>query len=177
MIARGVLVLAVAIVSLLWWRSDTDICTCEWCPDGYCSYAEAIRSAVAGDPGRASRLGDFARAYTHAHSALAPTAMALPMLARIEAVPAYAMVSAVATLLAWLAVSRAITAAWNPQPLVRGLAFVLFFANALVVRAFARPLTDAVGLSCTAWSLTLLQRHRHSRSRATASALFVAQLV
>src|SRR5262245_28657271 len=124
--AAALVALAIALIasgvlaSLVWWRSDSDACTCEWCPDRYCDYAEAMRAALAAEPAGWERLAAFGGAYVHAHSPLAPALMTPGLLAGLPPVAAFGLVSAAATLLAWLAVRRAIGAE-RPERLVVGL--------------------------------------------------------
>ena len=45
----------------------------------------------------------------------------------------------------------------------------------MLLRGFVRPLTDAVGMLCTVWSLGALERHLATGSRAAGSRLFLLQ--
>lgn len=174
-----VAVLACAVVvSLLWWRTDANLCVCEYCPDGYCTYATQIHALLrATSPAPVARFLDEAAAYLHAHSPLAPALIALLQLAGLRPVPAFMLLSIVATLLSWRSVRRTVERSWSVRPVLVLQLMIAFVANPIVIRSVARPVTDALGMLCVVWVLAALDRHLATRDRRSMAWLFVLQLV
>ena len=173
----GGLAVALVVLSLLWWRIETDYCECEHCPDGYCTYAERLATlALARDLGAVDALRTYTQGYMHAHSLLAPTLVALLALPTGSTVLAFMLVSVAATLVAWRALRRSIVTAWAPPVSLEAWLFAGFLTHALVLRALARPMTDALGLACVAVALRMIQRHQTERSSRSALLLGAAQL-
>jgi hypothetical protein len=138
---------------------------------------ERIADALDGSPGAIARLAGFGRSFQHAHNPLGPALASLGPRAGLAPVAAFSLVSALATLVAWRA-TRALAGAdleVADGATARSLLLLAFFGNALVVRSFARPITDATGLACTALSLVALVRWIERPGPLTAAALLVAQ--
>lgn len=172
------LAVALVVLSLLWWRIETDYCECEHCPDGYCTYAERLAAVlVARDLPAVDALRTYTQGYMHSHSPLAPILVALLTLPTGSTVLAFMLVSVAATLVAWRAVRRSIVTAWAPPASLVAWLFVGFLSHALVLRALARPMGDALGLACVAIALWMIQRHQMERSSRSALLLGAVQLV
>ena len=177
-VVKAALLAGMVLLSLLWWRSDADLCLCEYCPDGYCSYGEQIHAALTSRaPGAWPRLLESGRHFLHAHSPLAPTLQALVMLAGLGPVLAFVLINLAATALSWLAIRRTVARASPPRADVLLMLFVAFCSNAIVIRSVARPVTDAVGMTCTIWTLVALGRHLEARDRRSAARLLVLQIL
>jgi hypothetical protein len=172
-----VLFLCAVLVSLLWWRSDADLCSCEYCPDGYCIYARQIHTLLRETPpAPITRFLGEGAAYLHAHSPLAPTLVALLMFGGLGPMPAFAVLNVLATLLTWHGVRRIVEPAWAPRPVVVLQLAVALLANPIVIRSLARPVTDAVGMLCVVWTLAAIDEHLASRDRRSAARLLVLQI-
>lgn len=172
------LLLAAAALSLIWWRADLLLCACEYCPDGHCGYAERIHSALfSGRAAAWGRLHVFAENYLHAQIPLAAVLVAIAMVPLQSSLLGFVVVSALATWLAWVAVLRIVRSSWDLDRTTLLLLAVAFWTDAIVVRGFARPLTDSVGMACCAWALWAIGEHVARRERATALRVVVLQLV
>jgi hypothetical protein len=173
-----VLLLVAAALSLAWWRASVQACACELCPDGHCEYARRIHVALLAGPGPEwAHLRDFAAFHLHAQIPLAALATAVAMLAGPSAPASFALVSAAATVLAWLALRRTLTAAGQLDAVTRVPLALAFWSGALTLRGFARPVSDAVGMACCAWSLWALVRHVEHPSRGTGLHLLALQFL
>lgn len=165
-------------MSLLWWRTDANYCVCEHCPDGYCTYATQIHELLrATSPEPVARFLDEGAAYLHAHSPLAPALIALLLFAGLRPAPAFMLLSIVATLLCWRSVRRTVERSWSVRPVIVLQLMIAFFANPIVIRSVARPVTDALGMLCVVWVLAALDRHLATRDRRSTARVFVLQLV
>ena len=174
-VAWILLLLTCAALSILWWRADLAACTCDACPDGHCGYAERIHLALTGSLPW-SNLHRFARWYMHAQIPLSASLVAIAMFAVPSSAWAFAVVSAVASMVAWLVVRRTVLEAASGDRTTMALLGVAFWTGVVVVRGFARPVTDAVGMACCAASLWAIVAHVERRERATAARLFALQL-
>lgn len=176
-LAWAALLLVCAVLSVLWWRADLASCTCHACADGHCGYAERIHSALAGRaPGAWPNLLRFAQWYLHAQIPLSASLVAVAMFAGLSARWSFVVVSAAATLLTWLVVQRTVAAS-RPDRTTLALVGVAFWTGTVVVRGFARPVTDAVGMACCAASLWAILAHVERRSAASGARLFAFQLM
>ena len=172
----GTLLACLVVLSLLWWRTDADVCICEHCPDEYCTYATQIHALLDGSsPDPIAHFLDEGAAYLHAHSPLAPALVALLLFGGLQTVPAFALLSVAATILCWRILRGTIERAWAPREPVLLMLTVAFFANPIVIRSLARPVTDAIGMLCAVWSLAALDRHLATRGRRGALRLVAAQ--
>jgi hypothetical protein len=165
------------LVSVLWWRSDVNRTVLEYCPDGFCFLGERFHVVLTRwDAASLRELHRFALTYLHAHSPLGPLLQAGVRLVVGHEIVAYMLVSAAATLVAWLCVRRTIERPWPLPPGLGALLFAAFATHVLVVRAFGRPITDALGMACTAAALLALTRYQHARTAARGLALLAAEL-
>jgi hypothetical protein len=167
-----------AWLSLLWWRTETDRWIGHYCPDGYCAYADRLRAALlGGGPAARRELADFVATYLHAHNPVAPLLQA--PLAGLTPHPllAYMLVSTAASLFACLALRCLLIRAGVGSPWLLALLPAALATHVLVLRAFARPMTDALGMAATLAALWALDRERERPTAGRALLLFAAQLV
>ncbi len=179
---RGLLsattVLGATVLSLLWWRRDANLCVCEWCPDGYCDFAAGFTALLTRwDAAARDELHQFARSYMHAHNPLAPSLQALIGFFVHQPLASYMILSGLATLVAWLAVKRTIETAWPRSRSIVPLLFPAFCAHILVIRAFARPITDGLGMALTILALNALTRYLAVRTWKRSLVLAATQFV
>jgi len=172
------LLAAAAVLSLVGWRADVLACACETCPDGHCGYAQRIHAALlSGHAPDWSSLHSFAERYLHAQIPLAATLVALAMVPLRSPLAGFAIVSALATWLAWRAVVRTVRASWSLDSWTITLLAIAFWTTAVVLRGFVRPVTDAVGMACCAWALCGVAEHAVRRDKATAVRAFLLQVL
>ena len=166
-----------AVLSLLWWRTDALRCACEFCPDGHCLYAEHVRDALLDrDAGAWRALADFAHGFLHAQIPLSALLAGVTATVLASAAASFMLVSALATLVAWIAVRRSVVAAWRVDGSTLALLAVVFFTNFVVVRGFVRPVSDAVGMACCVLALRALVTHLEDGSARSARWLIALQV-
>lgn len=172
------LLTAAAVLSLVGWRADVLACACETCPDGHCGYAQRIYAALcSGQASEWTKLHAFAERYLHAQIPLSAVLVALAMVPLGSPVAGFAVVSALATWLAWRAVLRVVRASWSLDAWTISLLAIAFWTTAVVLRGFVRPATDAVGMACCAWALWAIGEHAVRREKATGVRAFVLQVI
>lgn len=177
-VAWLLLLLACALLSILWWRADLASCVCHACADGHCGYAMRIHFALTGRvPDPWTHLHEFARWYLHAQIPLSAALVAIVMLAGPPADWSFVVTSAAATLLTWLVVRRMVETSSSPDRTTLTLLGVAFWTGTVVVRGFARPVTDAVGMACCATSLWAIVAYGERRSALTGIRLLVLQVI
>lgn len=173
----GAGLLVALFLSVVWWRVDVLRCACELCPDEHCLYTDHLSAALAAPgSGAVGTMATFARGFIHAQVPLPSLLAAVPALL-LPATVSLALVGAATTLLAWWCVRRIVVTAWRPDSTTLALLAVAFFGSAAVVRGFARPITDPVGMACSIASLLAIERHLERRSSASAALLATVQLV
>lgn len=173
----GLLSTAALFLSLAWWRGDADACLCEYCPDAYCKYIQRIADTLGGVPGSGSLLASFGRRFMHAHNPLGAALASLGTWAGLLPAAAFSLTSVIATSVAWGATRSLAFSEGNRGSIANPLLFAAFAINVLVVRAVARPITDATGLACTTVALLCLARWVESRGARSGAALLAAQSV
>lgn len=174
----GVATLVAASLSLLWWRTEADRWLGHYCPDGYCAYADRLRAALfGGGPAARRQLAEFVDSYMHAHNPLAPLLQAPLALVTPHPLLAYMVVSAAASLYTCLAVWRLAARAGARSAWLSALLPAALATHVLVVQAFARPMTDALGMAATVSALWALERHRATRSMVSGTVLFAVQVL
>ena len=174
----GLAVLLAGLLSLLWWRVDASACRCEYCPHGYCEYAQWLGAVLTRwDTASLIRFRESSRDYIHAHNPLGPLLQALVVLLIPHPLVAYMVVSGAASLFAGFAMRRVVAATGSPPPGSGALILAAFYTHVLVIRAFARPISDALGMACTIGVLWALQRYLKTRTMRAAVVLLGGQLV
>ncbi|MCH2186628.1 hypothetical protein MK280_12230, partial [Myxococcota bacterium] len=156
----GVLVgvaLAASVSSALLWQRDYTRRAPHLDADGYAESAEQMARFIA-DPDQRPRVAAWFRAYPHATTQLLPALLVPWVLLGIPASYAYMLLSALACWLALLGIRRVgLDGLGFSEPLAVGLALA-FACHPLVLRTFARPITDGLGLLLVIWTLWLLIR-------------------
>jgi hypothetical protein len=167
-----------AWLSLLWWRTETDRWIGNYCPDGYCTYADRLRAALLeGGPAARRQLAEFTATYMHAHNPLAPLLQAPLAALTPHPILAYLLVSAGASLFTCLAMWHLLARTRAYSRWIVTLLPAALATHLLVVWAFARPMTDALGMAATLAALWTLERERERPAPGPALWLFAAQLV
>ena len=179
-VSLGVLlaVLGAVVLSLLWWRADANLCVCEYCPDGYCTYARTLRFVLTQwDAASLRQLMTFGHGHPQAHSPLTPALHALVSLLVPHEIASFVVLNTATTLVTWVTLCRVTRSGWSPPRWFMALLFSAFCTHVLVIRAIARPQNDAVGMACIIGALLALQRYLGWRGARAASVLLGMQLV
>ena len=149
--------LAVTVSSALLWQRDYTRRAPHLDADDYVQSAEQMALFVE-QPSQRSSVASWFGTYPHATTQLAPALLLPGLLVGLPATYAYMLLSALACWLALLAFQRAAVECLGLSvPLSWGLA-VAFTCHPVVLRTFARPITDGVGLLLVVWTLWLLLR-------------------
>jgi len=156
----------------------SDLCSCEHCPDGYCTYAAQIHALLrAPSPASVVQFIEQGSAFLHAHSPLASLLIALLLFFGLQPVPAFSLLNVAATLLCWRSLRRQVERTWKVGTLVLLQLLLAFASNAIVLRSLARPVTDIVGTLCVLWALAAIVNHVTLRNRSSATRLVILQVV
>ena len=159
--AWGVLLVGVALAasvsSALLWQRDYTRRAPHLDADGYAESARQMAGFL-GDSDQRPRVAAWYRAYPHATTQLLPALLAPWVLLGVPASYAFMLLSALACWLALLGIRRVgLDGLGFSEPLAVGVA-VAFACHPLVLRTFARPITDGLGMLLVIWTLWLLIR-------------------
>ena len=151
-VALGVAALA---TSLLLWQRDYVRVFAHWDADDFGTYASWLARWVTTPGDRAAAADWFAR-YLHAHNPLGPVLVATGIAAGAPTHLAYAGVSTACSFASLLLVRRILASGLGLSPVAVAAGLTLYGTHVIVVRAFARPVTDALGEVLTVGTLALL---------------------
>jgi hypothetical protein len=171
-----VLGLAASAASLALWRAHIAINGAHLAPDGYGDFARALARWVQ-EPDARPELRAYFHGYPHAQTGLASLLLAAAILCGAPWLEGYAVLSALASFAALCLFVRLCRSRLGLSPLALALSALLFTAHLSTLRAFARPLTDSLGLLLVVWSLDLLLARLERRSRAQDLALALLVLL
>ena len=149
--------LAATVSSALLWQRDYTRRAPHLDADHYSQSAEQMVKFIQ-EPAQRSSVASWFGSYPHATTQLAPALFLPGLLVGLPTTYAYMLLSALACWLALLAFQRAAVEGLGlAAPLSWGLA-VAFACHPVVLRTFARPITDGLGLLLVVWTLWLLLR-------------------
>lgn len=158
------LALVAALTSALLWQRDYTRRSAHIDADRYGESAERMATYVV-DPAARPEIAEWFRDYPHASTQLVPV-MLVPL--RLIGWPvgfAHALVSALAAWLALLVVRRVAITHFGASAAFATLLTAAFACHPLMLRSFARPITDSVGLLLVVLTLALLLRRSRSLVR------------
>lgn len=122
--------------------------------DAYGKSAEQIAAWISHPELRAS-IAEWFASYPQAHNALLPALLAGPVLLGVPMLPAYLLLDALCGFGALLSIRRLLERS-GVAPRRAVAMTVLCACQLIVIRSFARPVTDVLGLLLVAWSLELV---------------------
>ncbi len=157
--SRAVVALALAatVSSALLWQRDYTRRAAHLDADAYAQSVEQM-ARFAGEPNARAEVADWFRSYPHATTQLVPALMAPFVLLGAPVGYVYMLLSALACWLSLLVVQRVATRSLGVgDGLAWGVA-AAFACHPVVLRTFARPVTDGAGLLLVVCTLALLLR-------------------
>lgn len=150
------LCLVAAATSILLWQRDYSWFYTHADADGYTRSADFIAGYLA-EPETRPAAREWFREYPHSTTMLAPVLFALPIAAGVPAELAYIEFSALCGFLAVLLFLQLLRRQLGISQGVALLASVAFASHLLMLRSFARPISDVFGLLLVLATLCLLQ--------------------
>jgi len=153
----ALLSLAAVFTSTLLWQRDYSRVAQHIDADQFTQSAHQMARYLL-EPAERPRIADWYRQYPHASNSLVPALMAIPI--ALGAVPhlVYLQLSALSSFLALLLLWRVLTAELALAPRTALSIVSVLACHLLVLRSFARPLTDSFGLLLVVALLWLLLR-------------------
>jgi hypothetical protein len=156
--------------SLLLWQRDYTRFFAHWDADDFGRYAGWLARWVTTPDDRAAAAEWFAR-YPHAHNPLGPALVAAGIVAGVPGHLAYAGVSGLCSFFSLLVVRRILATDLGLSRGAVAAGLMLYGTHLLFVRAFARPVTDALGQALTVATLALLLDRLRRPARAQLAGL------
>jgi hypothetical protein len=124
-----------------------------------------------GEPEQRAEIREWYRDYPHATTSLAPALLALPTALGVPVILSYLELSALAGFLSLLVLYRILRVELEFADRIALLATTAFGCHLLMLRSFARPVTDVFGLLLVLLTLWLLLRRLRGDARAEEIAL------
>jgi len=150
-----VLALAAAVTSVALWEAHASVNPAQADPDAYGRCAESLVDWLR-RPAERPAIEAFFREHPHTHTLLGSALLAVPLLLGAPVLPAYVVLSGLASCAALLLFVRTCARRLGATPATCALAAVLFAASLLGLRAFARPGVDPLGLLLVVVNLDLV---------------------
>lgn len=141
--------------SLLLWQRDYTRSFAHWDADDFGACAGWLARWLTDVGGRAAAEGWLAH-YIHAHNPLGPLLVAIGVVLGTPVHLSYVAVSALCSFVSLLIVWRMLGSILRLSPPAAAAGLVLYGTHLLFVRAFARPVTDALGNLLAVGTLALL---------------------
>jgi len=151
------LALAACVTSALLWQQDYTRQIEYLDADRYAESARQI-ARYASEPESREVVRAWYQRYPHASTPLVQALVAVPVLLGVPAALAYLAVSALAGFAALLVFTRMLAVELACRPRVVLLTGIAFTCHVAMLRAFARPVSDGVGLLLVVLTLWLLVR-------------------
>lgn len=146
---------AAMATSIFLWQRDYTIHFGHFDADRYGQYAQRLASALR-DPGTWPAVARWLRHYPQTHTGLVSWIIAVPVALGVQPALAYLVLSSLCSF-ASLGSSWRILRRHLKTTLPVAVVFVIVFAaHVLMLRSFARPVADAVGLLLTLFTLEVL---------------------
>ncbi|MFO0984707.1 MAG: hypothetical protein U1E76_23785 [Planctomycetota bacterium] len=171
-----VLGIAVMVTSVLLWQRRYSQDVNHWDADDYGKCAAAFATLLT-DPGGRDAARAWLRDYPHAHTALAPLLMSLPIALGLRRDLVYVVFSGLCGFASLVVFHRLLRLRLELSHRASTLALVGFACHLLMLRTFARPVTDGCGLLLTLSTLDLLLARLTAASRASTAALAALMLL
>jgi hypothetical protein len=166
----ALLALAAAITSILLWQRDYSRRAVHIDADQYAKNASNMARYI-GEPEQRAEIREWYRDYPHAATSLAPALLALPTMLGVPVIMSYLELSALAGFLSLLVLYRILRVELEFADRIALLATTAFGCHLLMLRSFARPVTDVFGLLLVLLTLWLLVRRLRGDGRAEEIAL------
>jgi hypothetical protein len=158
------LALVAALTSAFLWQRDYSRRSPHLDADRYAESAERLAAYVV-DPAARPEIAEWFHDYPHASTLWVPALLVPFVLIGWPAGFAYLLVSALAAWLALLVVRRISLVHFGASAGLATLLTAAFACHPLMLRSFARPITDSVGLLLVVLTLALLLRRAGSLVR------------
>jgi hypothetical protein len=168
----ALLALLAALTSVLLWQRDYSRKAVHIDADLYASSAISMAHYIT-EPARRAEIREWYRNYPHASTSLAPALLVLPTILGAPVIVSYLELSALAGFLSLLVLYRILRVELRFEDRVALLATTVFGCHLLMLRSFARPVTDVFGLVLVLLTLWLLLRRLRGADRAGEIALSV----
>jgi hypothetical protein len=166
------LALAASVTSTLLWQRDYSRRMTQFDADVYAQSATQLARYLS-DAASRPEISAWFRSYPHSSTSLAPTLMAIPVALGVPVQLAYMQLSALAGLLSLLILFRVLAFELGFGERLAGVGTTLFACHVLMLRSFARPITDVLGLMLVLAMLWLIVRRLTSDHRRDEIALSV----
>jgi hypothetical protein len=166
----ALLALLAALTSVLLWQRDYSRRAPHIDADLYAKSASMMARYLV-EPEQRSEIREWYRNYPHASTSLVPALLALPTVLGVPVIASYLELSALAGFLSLLVLHRILRVELLFEHRIALLATTVFGCHLLMLRSFARPVTDAFGLLLVLLTLWLLVRRLQGGDRAEEIAL------
>src|SRR5262245_31852251 len=174
--ALVVLGLAAVATSVLLWQRDYSIRFSHWDADSFGMYGAFLASWVLVPANRAGARAWMGR-YIHAYSPLGPVLVAIPIAMGAPMQVAFIAVSTACSFGALLIVRAMLRSTLRVSDPVSLAVLVAYVCHIAFLRAFARPVTDALGHLLTAATLALLLARTVRPTHAQLAALAILNVL
>ena len=168
----ALLALVATVTSVLLWQRDYSRLAAHIDADQYAKNANTMARYI-GEPEERAEIREWYRDYPHATTSLAPALLVLPTLLGAPVIVSYLELSALAGFLSLLVLYRILRVELEFEERVALLATTVFGCHLLMLRSFARPVTDVFGLLLVLLTLWLLVRRLRGDVRVEEIALSV----
>jgi hypothetical protein len=168
----ALLALMAAVTSVLLWQRDYSRRAAHIDADQYAKNANTMARYI-GEPEERAEIREWYRGYPHATTSLAPALLVLPTLLGAPVIVSYLELSALAGFLSLLVLYRILRVELKFEERIALLATTVFGCHLLMLRSFARPVTDVFGLLLVLLTLWLLVRRLRGSDRVEEIALSV----
>lgn len=166
----ALLALLAALTSVLLWQRDYSLRAAHIDADLYATNASTLARYVT-RPEQRAEIREWYRGYPHASTSLAPALLVLPTILGVPVIVSYLELSALAGFLSLLVLYRMLRVELLFEHRIALLAATAFGCHLLLLRSFARPVTDVFGLLLVLLTLWLLIRRLAEDDRAGEIAL------
>ena len=168
----ALLALLAALTSVLLWQRDYSRRAAHIDADFYAKNASTMARYI-GEPEQRAEIREWYRNYPHASTSLAPALLVPPTVLGVPVILSYLELSALAGFLSLLVLYRILRVELLFEDRIALLATTVFGCHLLMLRSFARPVTDVFGLLLVLLTLWLLVRRLQGEDRAGEIALSV----
>jgi len=160
----ALLALLGATTSVLLWQRDYSRRAAHIDADLYATNATTMARYIV-DPKQRAEIREWYRHYPHASTSLAPALLVLPTVLGVPVITSYLELSALAGFLSLLVLYRILRVELVFERRIALVATTVFGCHLLMLRSFARPVTDAFGLLLVLLTLWLLLRRLRGDDR------------
>lgn len=168
----ALLALVAAVTSVLLWQRDYSRRAVHIDADQYAKNAVTMARYLV-EPEERAEIREWYRNYPHATTSLAPALLVLPTLLGAPVILSYLELCALSGFLSLLVLYRILRVELSFEDRIALLATTAFGCHLLMLRSFARPVTDVFGLLLVLLTLWLLVRRLQREDRVEEIALSV----